>query len=144
VNREVGVEQEAKIADQREQTRRDAEALINVNPNDEIPTSGYDELRFAGACLALLAELEQAERERVEWEAATKEATSKMIDLISECESRLAKVPALVERTRSELTALERWAGEQNAGNAFAEQVRQWALSKLERLAVWEQSQGKP
>lgn len=33
--------------------------------------------------------------------------------------------------TREHLEALERWAGEQNAGNAFAEQVRWWALTRL-------------
>jgi len=41
---------------------------------------------------------------------------------------------ALQTRTRDELAMLERWAGEQNAGNAFADQVRQWAMSHTERL----------
>jgi hypothetical protein len=35
------------------------------------------------------------------------------------------------EAIQRKLEGLERWAGEQNAGNAFATQVRAWALSML-------------
>ncbi len=59
----------------REQIRRDAEALIAVNPDGPLEDFdfGYDEVRFARACLALLAELEQADRERDEALAALKD-----------------------------------------------------------------------
>ena len=35
------------------------------------------------------------------------------------------------DEVRRRLAGLERWAGQQNAGNAFAEQVRLWARSML-------------
>ena len=46
--------------------------------------------------------------------------------------SELAELVAAVERAKSELEALSRWAGSQNAGDAFAGQVRAWAESHLE------------
>ena len=43
---------------------------------------------------------------------------------------------AKLERLRADFELLARWAGEQNAGNAFAEQV---ALYARARLAEWDQ-----
>jgi len=42
----------------------------------------------------------------------------------------------VVEAAERELATIERWAGEQNAGNAFAEQVRYWALAKRAALVA--------
>jgi hypothetical protein len=52
-----------------------------------------------------------------------------------EVDRYMAQRDELAERVKTELTAIERWAGEQNAGNVFAEQVRFWARSKLAALA---------
>lgn len=46
-------------------------------------------------------------------------------------QQRAGRAEATVTRLREHLEALARWAGEQNAGNAFAEQVRMWALARL-------------
>lgn len=48
--------------------------------------------------------------------------------------ARLVSGAAFANRVRGELVALERWASEQSAGNAFAEQVRYWALAHLARF----------
>ena len=47
-----------------------------------------------------------------------------------------ARVTELEAAIRSELAAVERWASQQNAGNAFAAQVQMWATSKLAALAA--------
>ena len=51
----------------------------------------------------------------------------------------LTEVARLTERVARELNTLEKWAGEQNAGNAFADQVRMWALSKRAALSPKEE-----
>lgn len=40
------------------------------------------------------------------------------------------------EKVKSELLSVEKWAAEQNAGNAFAAQVRMWAAAKLGAIAA--------
>ena len=61
------------------------------------------------------------------------EALMKLRRLVARVEEDDAALRETVERAEEELRLLERWAGEQNAGNAFAAQVRLWALSHLER-----------
>lgn len=48
------------------------------------------------------------------------------------CERRFAEKPNKLGQLYDDIVRLERWAGEQNAGNAFAGQVRMWAQSKLD------------
>ncbi len=92
----------------REQTRRDAERVIS-----DIENVGYsteEMYRFADACLALLAELKQAERQRDEWKDKAFDALEVSRTANDNCErmegeikaanARLVKVPALVEALR--------------------------------------------
>ncbi len=79
----------------REQTQRDAERWLE--PFDNASGGQSEELRLAGQrILALLAELEQAERERDEEREMIRGYEISEHDL----EARLAKVPALVEALR--------------------------------------------
>ena len=74
---------------------------------------------------------------RVEAERDTANADwHRMRDLHADA---LTEVTRLTERVARELNTLEKWAGEQNAGNAFADQVRMWALSKRAALAPKEE-----
>ncbi len=86
-------EGEAMTVD-REQTRRDAEAMIARNEYGQT---------WARRWLALLAELEEAERERDEAriEISRLGRTENWLnDKLTAVEARLAKVPALVEALR--------------------------------------------
>jgi hypothetical protein len=74
--------------------------------------------------------MSERDEPRGTWEIARRDARR----LFEQLEATQERLLTLIERTRDELTALERWAGEQNAGNAFADQVRQWAMSHRERL----------
>ncbi len=96
----------------REQTRRYAERWTKAQnaANDHLTPTAY----MARHVLALLAELEQAERERDEWKTANgdhfaalvaekEHASAQVQSLIrqrEQAEARLAKVPALVEALR--------------------------------------------
>ncbi len=117
----------------REQTRRDAEREIEVRLDARSSaTISYSAQRLAGHCLALLAELEQAERERDEArdtvidQAMRIEAIKAAKELL---QGRLAKVPALVE-------ALERIAYEHGENTQAAACIEANAA-----LAAYEQEQ---
>ena len=99
--------------------------------------------------LAARERAEAAEKERDEWRQAASGRTvscsqcdkanadwHRMRDLHADA---LTEVARLTERVARELNTLEKWAGEQNAGNAFADQVRMWALSKRAALAPKEE-----
>lgn len=107
----------------REQVRRDAEALIGVNPK----------LRFAGACLALLDELEQAERELDE---TRNRAEIAEIALEDARQNSVADLPALLNRVES-------YEAQLAAVPALVEAVRAIDEAWQKRIQQWEQAGGQ-
>ncbi len=80
----------------REQTRRDAERLLNVS-TAEVEEFGWPVARH---CLTLLAELAQAERERDEargFHANCERLYRARVAELNDAEARLEPVPALVD-----------------------------------------------
>ncbi len=124
----------------REQTRRDAERVIS-----DIENVGYsteEMYRFADACLALLAELKQAERQRDEWKDKafdTLELLHTANDNCERMEARLVKVPALVEAANNAQTWIENYP--LNLRDEFNDDWRAIADALREALAAYEQEQ---
>ncbi len=46
-------------------------------------------------------------------------------------DATMAELEAKLERLKADYLSLSRWAGQQNAGNAFATQVRQYADARI-------------
>ncbi len=126
-----------------EQIRRDAEREIEVRLDARSSaTISYSAQRLAGYCLALLAELEQAERKIEQAERERDEVRDTVIDQAMRIEAikaakellqgRLAKVPALVEALRE----LARHRGLYDPRETAAE----WQQAE-DALAAYEQEQ---
>lgn len=79
-----------RVTIDREQIQRDAGEWLNGQRTDDPQLSAN---AFAFHCIALLAELEQADIERAKWQRTE----NWLNDKLTAAEARLAKVPALVE-----------------------------------------------
>ena len=114
----------------REQVRRAAD-VWNIS-DDDISLFA----QFVRTVLALLAELEQAERERDE---ALERVRSRHGDVMKvECEAQLVVVPALVEAAKRGLTYAREWAG--NYERTFTNKDVQQIEAAISR---WVQAQGE-
>ncbi len=125
-------EQTRRDAETRERVRRYAQAAKGAQPKAVSVLGGY--------CLALLAELEQAERERddarVEEAFRLGERDSARTALFA-AEARLASVPALVEKAKP-MARL--------SFPVSADERDQWRVHQQELVAaltVYDESQGK-
>ena len=82
------------------------------------------------------ARAERAEEERDEAKRTREAALTLLVETEEAVEAAEARVAELEKAVERELRVLERWAGEQNAGNVFAEQVLYQAQDWLAALAT--------